>query len=324
LLFALATSRSVAKPLRDFVAQLQRGEENQQFPEQISSAQAAGELHLLAVTFNRVATAERKSRMELERAKAAAESANRLKSEFMANISHELRTPMNGIMGLTDVLLMGELDEEQRDCALTVRQSADSLMRIINDILDFSKLDAGKMALEAEPFDLREAAYAVIALLGSQAAAKSLRLTLEYSGDAPSRLVGDDGRIRQVITNLVGNAIKFTEAGRIIVRVQCVEQARGQAKMLLSVIDTGIGIAPEKLDLIFDQFTQADGSMTRKYGGTGLGLTIVRQLVEMMGGTVGVESRMGQGSAFWIRLTLAIDAAASPVPTEHAVQGVER
>ena len=278
-----------------------------------------GELHLLADTFNRVAAAERKSRAELE-AKASAESANRAKSEFMANISHELRTPMNGIMGLTEVLLLTELDEEQLDYATTVRDSADSLMSLINEILDFSRLDAGKMVLNPAPFDLRSTVNEVIALLSTQAAAKNLRMSVQFVDDPPCTLVGDEGRIRQVVTNLLGNAIKFTHEGRIDVRLECLERKGDHATIRLAVTDTGIGIAADKLDLIFEKFTQADGSMTRRYGGTGLGLTIVKQLIEMMGGVVGVESREGEGSTFWVRVALPVDV---PARTPESVEAME-
>jgi len=306
----------VSKPLRELVAQLQRGEQTHQFPERITAGQAVGELHLLAETFNRVASAERKSRVELEKAKVAAESANRAKTEFLTNISHELRTPMNGVIGLTELLLDTRLDEEQTEYASTVRDSALSLLVIINDILDFSRLDAGKLTLTPAPFDLRGTLEEVTGLLSAQASAKGLGLTLHYTAAAPKRLVGDAVRIRQVMTNLVGNAVKFTEQGRIDVRAECRERTAIDAEMYVAVEDTGIGIASGNLDVIFEKFTQADGSMTRRYGGTGLGLTIVKELVELMGGKVGVESRLGQGSKFWFSLRLPLETSAEAATRE--------
>jgi signal transduction histidine kinase len=215
---------------------------------------------------------------------------------------------MNGVIGLSDLLLDTPLDEEQNQFATTIRYSANNLLVIINDILDYSRLDAGKMTLDPTPFDLRETIREVTGLLSAQASAKHLELAVRYSETAPERLIGDAMRIRQVLTNLVGNAIKFTERGRVDVQVECLD-CSSEALMRISVADTGIGIAKEKLDLIFEKFTQADGSMTRRYGGTGLGLTIVKQLVELMGGSVGVESAVGKGSKFWVLLPLAMVTA---------------
>jgi signal transduction histidine kinase len=309
LLFTAATARSVSKPLRELVAQIGQGERTSQFPERIAAGEAVEELHLLAETFNRVVTAERRSRDELKQAKVAAESANRAKTEFLANISHELRTPMNGVLGLTDLLLDTALDGEQHEYASMVHTSGQSLLVIINDILDFSRLDAGKMILTPVSFDLRQTVQEVIALFEAEASIKGLKLLLRYHGAAPTRLVGDAVRVRQMMTNLLGNAVKFTERGGIEVSVECHERTAAEGSLRVAVKDTGIGIAPDKVELIFEKFTQADGSMTRRYGGTGLGLTIVKQLVDLMGGAVAVESQPGKGSTFAVtfRLPLAAD-----------------
>ncbi|UUZ52509.1 PAS domain-containing protein [Massilia sp. H-1] len=278
---------------------------------------SGGESYLLGFSID--VSEQRAARDAMQRAVESAQAASRAKSEFLANMSHEIRTPMNGILGMTELVLESDLAPEQRDDIALVKASADALLTIVNDILDFSKIEAGKLDLEEVPFDLRKLVRDTLRPMTLRAQQKGLQLKVELPPRIPRTVKGDPGRLRQVLINLLGNAIKFTEHGSVTLALALRSETEDRCEITFAVSDTGIGIPLEKQQLIFEAFSQVDGSTTRQFGGTGLGLTICRRLVILMQGDIAVDSEAGKGSTFRFTVPLrhaAIDLLAAG-PRRH-------
>jgi signal transduction histidine kinase/CheY-like chemotaxis protein len=311
-LLSFFLSGAVTRPVNELVQGVSRvagGNLNSLIP-----VRRGDELGELAAAFNEMVV-QLRARAELQRQVDESRAANQAKSQFLANMSHEIRTPLHGVMGMTNLLLSTELNARQRHYATLVRSSTEVLTTLINDILDFSKIEAGKMELESVEFDVRAVVEDVVELLSQRAFAKGLEITADIAADVPAAVRGDSNRVRQVLMNLIGNAVKFTESGEIIVSM-----ATAADRLRFSISDTGIGIPSDRLERLFQSFSQMDASTTRRYGGTGLGLAISKQLVQLMGGEISVESQSGRGSTF--SFTVRFESVVASAPAQPHFSGV--
>ncbi len=302
-------ARVLTRPLLDLVGVMERVRQKGDY-EIRAPRRSADEVGDLVDGFNAMLSEVQVRDTELREARAQAEAGARAKAEFLAMMSHEIRTPMNGVIGMTGLLQDTNLGPEQREYVDTVQSSANALLTILNDILDFSKVEAGRLDLESIDFDLRSAVQDVVELLAERAQSKGVELLSTVDPSVPDAVQGDPGRFRQILTNLIGNAVKFTEQGEVVASARLVEEQTNALVLRIEVRDTGIGISPEAQARLFQAFSQADGSTTRRFGGTGLGLAICRRLVDLMGGEIGVESEAGRGSVFWFTVRFAKAAGA--------------